>query len=164
MKEVFSALLVGILFGAGLGLSGMMNPVKVQGFLDLAGRWDPSLALVMGGALAVTFVAYPLIFKRARPVLAAQFALPKSSKIDSPLLVGAVLFGTGWAIGGLCPGPAIANLATLNSGVLAFVPSMLLGFWLYPKVMETYIRQHSLNAEQSAREQKAFNEEQCVVD
>lgn len=165
MKEILSSLFVGLLFGAGLGISGMMDPAKVQGFLDLTGRWDPSLALVMGGAMAVTWIAYPLIFKRKRPVLAPKFFLPTNTQIDRPLVLGALLFGTGWAIGGLCPGPALANLATLNAGVLAFVPSMLVGFWLHRSVSEWQIRQRTGQGSAACvAEKEAFEAEQCLVD
>lgn len=140
MKNHLSAFLAGLIFALGLGLSGMMDPQKVQGFLDLAGRWDPSLALVMGGGLAVTFVAYPLIFKRKVPILSADFALPSQTQIDLKLIGGAALFGTGWAISGLCPGPALANLGSLNPGVLAFVFSMLLGFALHERLVKVEVK------------------------
>lgn len=129
-----SAFAWGLLFALGLGLSGMMDPRKVQGFLDLFGRWDPSLMLVMGGAVTVTGLSFPLIFRRKRPILDDRFALPDASKLDARLLGGSVLFGVGWAISGLCPGPALANLASFNPGVMAFVISMLVGFWLYQKL------------------------------
>lgn len=164
MKEIISSLIVGLLFGAGLGVSGMMSPVKVQGFLDLLGRWDPSLALVMGGAVAITFVSFPLILKRKQPIFAQSFGLPSSVKIDKSLLIGALLFGTGWAIGGLCPGPALANLASFNPGVIAFVISMITGFWAYRVSAEYLIHQHSSNVEQEAKELKELNTEQCLVD
>lgn len=127
---VLAAFACGLLFAMGLGISGMMDPQKVQGFLDLFGHWDPSLMLVMGGAVTVTLVGYPLIFKRRHPLLAPAFALPISDKIDPRLLAGSVLFGIGWALSGLCPGPALANLLSLNPGVLLFVVGMLAGFWV----------------------------------
>jgi len=131
MKSILSALFTGLLFGIGLGLAGMMSPVKVQGFLDLSGRWDPSLTLVMGGAVVVTFVLFPLIIRRSQPLLAHAFTLPSATDLDRPLILGAILFGIGWAIAGLCPGPALANLTSLNPGVFGFVISMFVGFWLH---------------------------------
>lgn len=125
-----AAFALGLLFALGLGLSGMMNPVKVQGFLDLLGRWDPSLALVMGGAVSVTLLGFPLILAK-RPLLAQNFSLPTLASPDRRLLIGSVLFGIGWAITGICPGPGIANLLTLNPGILAFLAAMFAGFWLH---------------------------------
>ena len=136
MKENSVSLILGILFGIGLGIAGMMDPTKVQGFLDAAGRWDPSLALVMGGALFVTFVTYPLITKRTGPILGGKFGLPTKSELDKPLIIGALLFGTGWAISGLCPGPALANTLTLNSGVLVYLVMMFVGFWAHKMVFK----------------------------
>lgn len=128
LRVYLSSALAGLLFSLGLGLSGMMNPQKVQGFLDLTGRWDPSLALVMGGALVVSGILFPLVLKRPHPLWGAVFSLPVSTKIDRPLLLGAALFGTGWAISGVCPGPALANAATGQPGILLFVGAMMLGF------------------------------------
>lgn len=159
-----SAFATGLLFAAGLGLSGMMDPRKVQGFLDLFGRWDPSLTLVMGGAVMVTFLAFPLIFKRSRPIFDGHFALPAATRPDVRMLIGSALFGTGWAISGLCPGPGLANLATLNPGVLIFVASMLGGFVIYQKLSLFEIRRHSHSAQQLKLETEAFCADQCVVD
>ncbi|MEZ0374965.1 MAG: DUF6691 family protein [Candidatus Sericytochromatia bacterium] len=154
----------GLLFSLALGISGMMDPRKVQGFLDLAGRWDPSLTLVMGGAVLMTFLIFPLIFKRKRPLLDDHFALPTATKADARLLIGSALFGTGWAISGMCPGPGLANLASFNPGVLAFVASMLSGFVLYQKLSLLEIRRHSHSRQQLRLESEAFCAQQCVVD
>lgn len=154
----------GLLFALGLGISGMMNPLKVQGFLNLAGGWDPSLALVMAGAVTVTFLSFPLIFRRGRPLLDEKFALPSTHTVDLRLLLGAALFGAGWAISGMCPGPGLANLASFNPGVLAFVVSMLTGFWLHQKLSLFEIRRHSHSRAQLERETAAFCADQCVVD
>lgn len=135
MKEKMTAFVLGTLFSIGLGVSGMMDPIKVQGFLDAAGRWDPSLALVMGGALFVTFVTYPLIVKRNGPIFGEKFGLPTKHELDKPLIIGALLFGIGWAISGLCPGPALANTLSFNIGVLAYIATMFMGFWIHKKVM-----------------------------
>jgi uncharacterized membrane protein YedE/YeeE len=119
--------LAGLIFGLGLLISGMANPAKVQNFLDLAGSFDPSLIFVMAGALAVTFIGYRLVLRRERPVLAERFYLPAGSIIDGRLIFGAALFGVGWGLSGLCPGPAIVSLPLLAKGTLIFVPAMLAG-------------------------------------
>lgn len=133
-KAYFSSFVAGLVFAVGLGLSGMMNPEKVQGFLDLAGKWDPSLALVMGGAVTITFILFPIIFKRKKPVFESSFAVPSNKKIDKSLITGAVLFGAGWGIGGFCPGPAIASIGSFNPNILLFVISMLTGFVIQQKI------------------------------
>ncbi|MEX2129877.1 MAG: DUF6691 family protein [Pseudohongiellaceae bacterium] len=139
MKQ-FAALSVvfgsGALFGLGLTLSGMINPAKVIGFLDLAGNWDPSLLLVMAGGLAVTFPAFQLILKRGAPILEAKFYLPTRKDLDPRLLGGAVLFGLGWGIAGLCPGPALAALTLLNGQVFLFVAAMVAGMLLHKVLAE----------------------------
>lgn len=128
MKQLVVAFGSGVLFALGLAISGMTQPQKVVGFLDFTGAWDPSLALVMGGALAVYVPAYFLIRKRrARPVLAARFVVPPPRPIDARLLGGAALFGVGWGISGFCPGPAIVSVAGLAPAALTFLPAMLVG-------------------------------------
>ena len=124
------ALIAGLMFGAGLALSQMVNPVRVVGFLDLAGAWDPTLALVMAGALAITVPAFPWILKRPKPVLFERFELPTRRDVDSRLVAGSLLFGVGWGIGGFCPGPALAALATGQMDVVVFVLAMFSGFAL----------------------------------
>jgi uncharacterized membrane protein YedE/YeeE len=133
--QIVGALITGILFGLGLSISEMINPARVIGFLDLAGRWDATLLWVMGGALAVTVPFYPLILRRARPLLDREFSLPTKSAIDRPLIVGAALFGIGWGLGGFCPGPALAALATGSSSVVLFVLAMIAGQWLTARLM-----------------------------
>jgi len=129
------SLIAGILFGAGLVIGGMTDPGKVIGFLDLAGRWDPSLAFVMGAALCVTLPVFQFVVRgRARPVLGPRYYLPTRTDLDPQLLIGSVLFGIGWGIAGLCPGPAIANLASGAPEVLAFVAAMIAGMWLRDRV------------------------------
>ena len=130
------ALFSGALFGLGLAVSGIMNPAKVIGFLDLAGKWDPTLAFVMGGALLVTIPAFRLILGRPRPILADGFALPTKSALDGRLLGGAALFGVGWGLSGFCPGPAVAALVTGLTPVFAFVAAMMAGMVLYAWVFE----------------------------
>jgi uncharacterized protein len=127
MAKSIAALAAGLIFGAGLAISGMTDPAKVLGFLDLFGRWDPSLAFVMGGALAVAIPGYAWARTRGRPVLEPEFAAPASNRIDSRLIGGAAIFGVGWGLAGFCPGPAIANLSTGNWRVFVFVAAMLAG-------------------------------------
>jgi len=123
--------IAGLLFGLGLTLSGMSNPAKVIGFLDVAGAWDPTLILVMGGGLLVTLPAFHLVLKRPEPLFSHKFYLPTLKGVDSKLIIGAILFGLGWGIAGFCPGPALAALVTLNSSVLIFVGAMVAGMVLH---------------------------------
>ena len=111
-QRTLAALACGLLFGLGLAISGMMNPAKVIGFLDVAGDWDPTLAFVMGGALLVAMPAYRMILTRRRPVLAGSFSLPEKARLDAPLTLGSALFGVGWGLVGFCPGPAVAAVVT----------------------------------------------------
>lgn len=128
--RAFLGLLSGLVFGIGLILSGMANPAKVLNFLDLAGSWDPSLALVMAGAVAVSFVGFRLVWWRRAPVLMDRFDLPTARAVDPHLVAGAAIFGIGWGIGGFCPGPALTSIALAAPGTLVFVPAMLAGLWL----------------------------------
>ena len=130
MGEILVSGAAGLLFGAGLALSGMTDPAVVLGFLDVAGAWNPALLFVMAGAVPVTFLGYRLAFGRGRPWLAAGFDLPKSRAIDRPLLLGAALFGAGCGLAGYCPGPALASLPSAWTGTLVFVAAMLGGLWL----------------------------------
>jgi uncharacterized protein len=126
MRLLVSAV-AGVVFGFGLIVSGMVDPAKVQNFLDFFGTWDPSLAFVMAGAIAVTFTGYRLAFGRGRPLLADGFSLPTRTAIDKPLVIGAGLFGVGWGLSGFCPGPAVVSLPLAATGTLVFVPAMLVG-------------------------------------
>jgi uncharacterized protein len=131
MRDTLAGLLCGLIFGFGLLISGMMQPTKVLGFLDLfGGAWDPSLAVVMAAALAVAAAGYALARRQGRPLFAAQSLWPAARQVDGPLVTGAVLFGIGWGLVGLCPGPAIENLATGSVRVLAFVAAMVAGMLL----------------------------------
>ena len=128
MSRILPALIAGALFGLGLAISGMTDPDKVLNFLDLAGRWDPSLALVMGGALAVSMPGYAWARRGARTLADAAASQPPSpSRIDARLLVGSTLFGIGWGIAGYCPGPALANLSHGTTEALVFVAALLAG-------------------------------------
>jgi uncharacterized protein len=126
-----SEFLVGLLFGWGLLISGMTDPGKVLGFLDLAGAWDPSLAFVMGGAIAVGLSAFAAARQRSRSVLGGAMYLPTSRDIDRPLVVGALLFGAGWGLAGFCPGPAVVAMAAGEMKALVFVLAMLGGMAVF---------------------------------
>lgn len=127
---VLIALVAGMVFGAGLLISGMMDPEKVIGFLDIFGDWDPSLMFVMGSALIVTIPVFRLILRRQKPVFSERFSLPMKMYLDKRLLGGAAIFGVGWGLYGYCPGPGISSLASLNMASFLFVPSMVVGMWL----------------------------------
>lgn len=130
-QRLFVAFASGLVFAAGLVLGGMTDPKKVQGFLDIggiaSGRWDPSLAFVMGGALLVSYFAFRSVTGRSVPWFAPRFELPTRRDIDAPLVIGAVLFGAGWGLAGYCPGPAFASLAFGGIDVAVFVGAMLIG-------------------------------------
>ena len=127
MNKIIS-LISGVIFGFGLTVSSMTNPAKVLGFLDLFGQWDPSLIFVMIGAIIVSSPFFFLL--KNKPLFSESFSIPEIKKIDAKLIVGSSLFGIGWGLIGLCPGPAISSLALLNNHSLAFITSMLFGFLL----------------------------------
>ncbi|MEL6957397.1 MAG: DUF6691 family protein [Pseudomonadota bacterium] len=124
------AFLTGLIFGIGIALSGMMDPAKVLNFFDIAGRWDPSLAFVMGGALVVTFLGYRLVWRRSAPLFEARFQVPTARVIDGNLIGGSALFGIGWGIAGFCPGAAIPALGTGRWEVALFLAAVGIGFVL----------------------------------
>jgi uncharacterized membrane protein YedE/YeeE len=130
MNAFVFALGAGFVFGTGLWVSGMANPGKVLGFLDVTGNWDASLLLVMAGAVAVTLLGFRVVLKWKKPVLAESFELPRKSDIDTPLVAGAAIFGIGWGIAGYCPGPALTALATLSAESVVFVAAMIVGGFL----------------------------------
>lgn len=130
MVQLAAAFVVGIIFALGLAVSEMINPARVIGFLDVAGRWDPTLLLVMTGALAVTVPLFPAILRRSKPFLAARYSLPTQTRIDWRLIIGAAIFGAGWGLAGFCPGPALAALASGSPSVILFVLAMIAGQWL----------------------------------
>lgn len=131
LKNRISEFVVGLVFGLGLILAGMTDPGKVIGFLDLAGTWDPSLAFVMGGAIAVAVAAFALARKRTQSFLGGAMHLPTRSDIDQRLIVGSLVFGAGWGIAGFCPGPAIVSLAAGQPKALLFVVAMLVGMAIF---------------------------------
>ncbi|MDX9842555.1 MAG: YeeE/YedE family protein [Aquabacterium sp.] len=127
MMQPLVSLVAGVVFGLGLAIAEMTNPLKVLDFLDLAGAWDPSLAFVMGGAVLVTLLAFRFILRRAVPFYGERFHLPTLTQVDRKLLVGAALFGIGWGLVGYCPGPALATVLSGNTESWLFVPAMLVG-------------------------------------
>ena len=131
MRRLLPPLISGALFGAGLTLSGMTDPTRVRGFLDVFGRWDPTLVFVIGGAVIVMAIAWRVQGRMKRPLFGEKFSLPDRGDLDPQLLAGSVLFGIGWGIAGLCPGPAIAALALSPVAVLPFVVAMLAGMALH---------------------------------
>jgi uncharacterized protein len=146
VKSKALALLAGLLFGGGLVISGMTNPAKVLGFLDIAGRWDPSLAFVMIGAIGLHFLLLRRILARPKPLLEARFEQPRRTAIDLPLVAGAALFGVGWGLGGVCPGPGIVDAASGSVYAIVFMVGMTLG---------TIAAQRSLRPEVSSSEPQA---------
>ena len=129
MNKILIALISGIIFGLGLSLSQMINPEKVISFLDISGDWDPSLAFVMMGALAVTFISFKWVLNRSEPILESGFHLSKRSEIDKALLGGAAIFGIGWGMSGFCPGPAVASLGLGSIEAVVMVLSIYAGFF-----------------------------------
>lgn len=127
MMQPLVSLVAGVVFGLGLAVAEMTNPLKVLDFLDLAGNWDPSLAFVMGGAVLVTLVAFRFVLRRPVPLYGDRFHLPTLTQLDRKLLGGAALFGIGWGLAGYCPGPALATILSGNSETWLFVPAMLVG-------------------------------------
>jgi len=130
MARVAAALVSGLLFGLGLAVSQMVNPAKVLGFLDVAGRWDPSLALVLVATAGVALIGYRLALSRPKPVLAEAFTLPEKTAIDVRLVIGAALFGIGWGLAGLCPGPGFASLVFGHFQSLFFLGTMGIGLYM----------------------------------
>lgn len=131
MKQSAIALAAGTMFGAGLAVSGMADPQRVQAFLDLGGNWDPTLAFVMGGAMLVMVIAWAIQRRMAAPIAVSRFDLPQTHRIDARLAIGALIFGAGWGIGGLCPGPAIADLAIAPGQAAMFIAAMLAGMAIH---------------------------------
>lgn len=135
-RKLLPPILSGLLFGAGLTVSGMTDPERVRGFLDIVGNWDPTLAFVMGGAVLVMAIAWRVRSRMIRPVFAEKFSLPDRKDFDGRLIAGSILFGIGWGIAGLCPGPAVASLALSPSNALPFVAAMLAGMLLQRVIMQ----------------------------
>ena len=125
-----SSLISGIVFGLGLTISGMVNPEKVLGFLNIFDNWDPSLMFVMIGAILIFSPLYFIFKRKSRPIFSKNFVVPLKTNIDKNLIVGAIMFGAGWGLAGLCPGPAISAISFLNTDVYLFVLFMFVGFYL----------------------------------
>lgn len=136
-----ASLAAGLVFGLGLGISGMTDPSKVLGFLDVTGAWDPSLMLVLGGAVGVTALCFRLILRSPAPLLGGSFHLPDRRYVDVPLLSGAALFGVGWGLSGYCPGPGVALLANVSWETWVFIPALLAGMLLHR--MQSVVRRRS---------------------
>ena len=130
MRGTLAGLITGFLFGLGLCLSGMTSPAVIQGFLDIAGAWNPALVFVMAGGVAVTFLGYRFLVPKSRPLWESSFSLPTVTRIDTPLLLGAAIFGIGWGMAGYCPGPAVVSMASGRMSVFIFVLFMLAGMIL----------------------------------
>ena len=143
MKNRLSEFLVGLLFGLGLILSGMTDPGKVLSFLDLAGLWDPSLAFVMGGAIAVGALAFAVAKKRTRSFLGGVMHVPTARDIDKRLVLGSLVFGVGWGLAGFCPGPAIVSAAAGQPKAMVFIAAMLAGMWLF-EMLERWAQRTSI--------------------
>ncbi len=128
------SLFCGIIFGIGLVISQMINPAKVLGFLNLFGEWDPSLAFVMIGALIVSSPLFHLLKNKEKPIFSTSFSISENKEIDKRLIIGSILFGAGWGLVGLCPGPAISSIALFNVSSVTFVFSMFIGFYIASKI------------------------------
>ena len=127
MTRLITALIIGAIFSAGLAIAGMLNPSKVVGFLDIFGDWDPSLAFVMGGGILVNAIGHRFVMKRKAPIQCATFSMPTSTAIDKPLVIGSVIFGMGWGLAGLCPGPVVASLLLNGQAILPFFGLVIAG-------------------------------------
>ncbi|APX92432.1 hypothetical protein BWR19_05470 [Halomonas sp. 1513] len=132
--KALAGYVAGLLFGLGLAISGMTDPARVLGFLDLFGAWDPTLMFVLGGAVATTFIGYRLVWARGRPLLESAFQLPTRRDLDARLLGGAALFGIGWGLSGYCPGPAVASIAGLSWPLAAMLAAMVAGWYLARRI------------------------------
>ncbi|MBB3148101.1 hypothetical protein FHS21_004544 [Phyllobacterium trifolii] len=134
LLQPIAALVSGTVFGFGLVLSGMLNPARVQGFLDIFGVWDPSLAFVLGGAVMVAFIGVRTMYRLDKPAFDETFQVPTKKRIDAPLVFGSALFGLGWGIGGFCPGPAVASLSVGLTESFLFVAAMLVGMTIHDRI------------------------------
>jgi uncharacterized membrane protein YedE/YeeE len=148
--QILTSLITGLIFGNGLIVSGMADPAKVLGFLDLTGRWDPSLALVMAGAIAVGALAFAIAGRRTTSLIGLDMKLPSSRQLDRRLIAGSVLFGIGWGIAGFCPGPGLVALGMGESKALIFVVAMIAGMGLF-ELIERRRQAGLIQAAQSAQ-------------
>jgi uncharacterized membrane protein YedE/YeeE len=134
LLQSVAALASGTVFGFGLALSGMLDPTRVQGFLDIFGAWDPSLVFVLGGAVLVAYMGIQIMDRMARPAFDDTFHVPEKREIDAPLVIGSALFGLGWGIGGFCPGPAVASLSVGLGQSFLFVAAMIVGMTIHDRM------------------------------
>lgn len=139
IKNAGAAFLSGLIFAIGLGISGMTQPQKVLGFLDLFGNFDASLIFVMVGAIAVHFLTYRIVRKRKTPLFDQQWHVPTKTSLTPSLVIGAFIFGFGWALGGMCPGPAVTRLAALEVQTSIFVVSMIVGMYLF-RIVDNFLK------------------------
>ena len=135
MTRLITALIIGAVFGIGLAIAGMLNLSKIAGFLDVFGDWDPSLAFVMGGGVLVNAIGHRFVIKRKAPIQCATFSMPTSTNIDKPLVIGSVIFGVGWGLAGLCPGPVVASLLLNGQAMLPFFGLLFTGLLVGQIVM-----------------------------
>ncbi len=147
MMPLIAALVAGTLFGLGLAVAGMIDPAKVVNFLDIFGTWDPSLAFVMGGGLLVNAIATPFIMRRKTPILAEFFRTPTKHQVDKRLIIGGVLFGAGWGIGGYCPGPMLTSLSFANSDIIVVVGAYVVGTFLARTMLRAWERDQLTQAQ-----------------
>lgn len=147
MLPLVTALVAGTLFGLGLAVAGMIDPAKVVNFLDIFGTWDPSLAFVMGGGLLVNAIATPFILRRKTPILAEFFRTPTKHQVDKRLIIGGVLFGAGWGIGGYCPGPMLTSLSFANSDIIVVVGAYVVGTFLARTMLRAWERDQLTQAQ-----------------
>jgi uncharacterized membrane protein YedE/YeeE len=147
MMPLIAALAAGTLFGLGLAIAGMIDPAKVVNFLDIFGTWDPSLAFVMGGGLLVNAIATPFIMRRKTPILAELFRTPTKHQVDKRLIIGGVLFGAGWGIGGYCPGPMLTSLSFANSDIIVVVGAYIVGTFLARTMLRAWERDQQAQAQ-----------------
>ena len=149
MKTYLVSFFSGVLFAIGLAVSGMTQPAKVVGFLDVTGNWDPSLAFVMGGALLVNVILFRVARRRSAPLFESRYRIPTSKIIDRRLVLGAALFGLGWGLGGFCPGPALTSVVTGTAQALTFVGAMVGGIFLHRWVDRKLLRRGSAEANEA---------------
>ena len=135
MTRLITALIIGAVFGIGLAIAGMLNPSKVVGFLNVFGDWDPSLAFVMGGGVLVNAIGHRFVMKRKAPIQSAKISMPTSTNIDKPLVIGSLIFGVGWGLAGLCPGPVVASLLLNGQAMLPFFGLLFTGLLVGQIVM-----------------------------
>lgn len=143
MKQQSIALIAGVIFGIGLGLSQMVDTARVLGFLDLFGAWDPTLMFVLGGAAGVTIITFRFVLRQSSPLAAASFQLPTRNDIDRPLIAGAAIFGIGWGIAGYCPGPGVASLVQGSWNPVIFLAALIVGSLVYRTVSSRATTQQS---------------------